>query len=149
MTLEAKLILVAALFLFGLLTGAFGAYTYEHSAFIKYQATVEATAAAQQVVVDDLNKKVKDNSDASDQNLINSVDAIHSFYARYPNLVYRACTGAVPKAPGNPVGSNAASAVPDATTLYISPYTPESCELVAVQLDLLQKLLIQDGVTAR
>ena len=145
-----KLIIGALIALILVGGGAFGGYTFEHDKMVKLEADLNAKVAIQTAAVLAVNKTVKDNENEASTNLVTSVNAVHAYYAAHPvRVLSSANCSALSSTTGNSQVINGASSVPDATTLYASPYSPPDTEDVAVRLDALQKLLVKDGVTVQ
>ena len=138
LTTETKII--GSLVLAGLLFGAgFGA---EYKNMVAYKAEQKGITEAQTTEVKRLNTLIDTNAKDSNENIMETAQSIHAYYKLNPIIRVShdgSCT--MPQAIGNSGSSNDPS-----STYYASPYTPESTELVANQLDLLIKLLYNDGV---
>ena len=117
----------------------------EYRNMIQYKAEQKGIAEAQTTEVHRLNKLIDSNAKDSNENIINTAQSIHDYYIAHPiiRLQNNGC-GPVPQAISSASGVDATS-----TSEYASPYTPESTEIIANQLDLLQKLLIKDGVEVK
>lgn len=102
-----------------------------------FKSAAQAQLAQTKIIND---KNIKEASDAQ-LSFQSATNDIHSYYLANPVRVYNSCGSAVSKAIGDPQRIDDTS-----TTEYASTYTPESTEIIANQLDQLQKLLVADGV---
>jgi len=139
LTIKILVALGAAALLFG------SGYGLEYKHMVEYKAEQKGIAEAQVTLVKNLNATIDTNAKDSNENIINTAQSIHDYYIAHPiiRLQNNGC-GPVPQAISSASGVDATS-----TSEYASPYTPESTEIIANQLDLLQKLLIKDGVEVK
>lgn len=117
----------------------------EYRNMIQYKAEQKGVAEAQVTLVKNLNATIDTNAKDSNENIINTAKSITDYYKSHPVIRLQndgSCS--VPQAISSASGVDAPS-----TSEYASPYTPESTEIIANQLDLLQKLLIKDGVEVK
>jgi len=142
-----KLGIVAAIVVAVYFFGHHQGYQPEHDKFTTFKASVAeagSLAAAQAKQLDAQHEKELQDAQT---NTLNTATAITDYYKSHPVIrVYHDRSGgcSLSKTDSNSSKSDEAS-----TAGYVSPYSPESTEQVANQLDQLQKLLIKDGVTVQ
>src|ERR1035437_8703459 len=128
-----------AIFLF---SAGFGV---EYRNMVAYKAEQKGITEAQvaQVKATD----IKNQGDANDaqQSYAQAITSLDAYYKQHP-VIKLQNNGSCTVSQGTP-GSTGIDG--STTSLYASPYTPQSTELVANQLDLLIKLLYNDGVTIK
>jgi hypothetical protein len=140
-----RLTLVALILFIFMMIGAEAAYSYEHSKLIKLESDLTTKAAVQAALVAKLNQEIKGNADESQSQLQDTAKSITDYYVAHPVRVQvNTCPGTVSSTTGNPARPDAAS-----EPSFLTTYDPEQVELMANQLDLLEKLLIKDGVTVK
>jgi hypothetical protein len=136
LTIKIVAYAAGALFLF---SAGFG---FEYRNMVAYKAEQKGITEAQVTEVKRLNTLIDTNAKDANESLSSSIQNIHAYYKSNP-VIRMQNNGSCSVSQGTP-GSTSSDAT--TTSLYASPYTPESTELVANQLDLLIKLLYNDGV---
>jgi hypothetical protein len=120
-------------------------YGLEYKHMVEYKAEQRGVAEAQVTLVKNLNATIDTNAKDSNENIINTAKSIADYYKSHPVIRLQndgSCS--VPQA-----NSSAPSTDGSTTSKYISAYSPELTEQIANELDLLQKLLIKDGVEVK
>ena len=134
---EALIGLVLIAIIFGL------GYYIESKNFSAYKTEQQILVKDRNDEVAKLNKQLKDNSQNAETQLQDTSKAISDWYVSHPvvRLQPNTCGQQGTGHTNNP------GSVDDTTTeLYASPYSPRDTEQVANRLNLLQQLLIKDGV---
>jgi hypothetical protein len=142
-----ELLFIVLTFLGGALLG----YEHEHKHLEAIEAQQKILSKQQEDAVKVLNKKIEDNANEATTQLQDSAKTITDYYANHPNVVVRVHHDGACSLSGTVSDTSLVNDAPTSAdvTAYVSPYPPESCEVVANQLDELQKLLIKDGVTVK
>jgi hypothetical protein len=128
----------------GLLGGMFwtGGMLYERGTFMLFKGQVQGAASNQAAVT-----KAADIKNESATGLISSLQMVHQYYRDNPVVRVRwdqsSCT--MSKAIDHPEGRDDTSPGENAET-YLSEYSPEETETVAVRLYHLQQRLLAGGV---
>ena len=136
----AVVTLIAA-FLFGVL--------YEHGKLEKLKGELQGAANIQKQVVKAADTKNEGEAHVAQQNYVQAINDLDAYYRTHPVVrVQHTNTCAVPQTTANPQGTDGAAPDGNAAT-YSSPYRPEDTELIAIQLFLLQQLLLADGVMVK
>lgn len=138
-----------AIVVLGALGGAYfkghhDGYAPEHDKVVVLTASVNALGEAKKAESLAADKKAKEQANESEKNTADTINSIYAYYAAHPSVRMRdpnTCSGGLPKA-----ASDSKVADDTAASGYFSPYSPELTELIANQLDQLQKLLVKDGV---
>lgn len=131
----AKLVLLILILVTVVLTVVYVDHLRAEIAGFKSAAQVQL---AQTKIINDKNIKEASDAQLSFQSATND---IHSYYLANPVRVYNSCGSAVPKTSGDTIIANDTS-----QPNFLTTYNPEEVELIANQLDQLQKLLVADGV---
>ena len=131
----------------------FVGYHYESTRWDAANKLTMAQNAIQEAKVAELDKRNQENENVSKIKQASAVAAIDTWYHEHPITITRvqhdsticAAVSSIIESPKE-FDVAATSGVP-ATSIYIDKYDPIKVEQMASQLDELQKLLIQDGVT--
>lgn len=114
----------------------------EHERFAAYKNVQKGEGIAQEIITKQVDKQNKENANVSENDLLTSLQSVHDYYRRNPVVrVRNTCSSTTPKTDNYSLGAHDSPALG-----YVTPYSPDATETVAVRLDTLQKLLIKDGV---
>jgi hypothetical protein len=135
--------LVGGVLLASLLFGA--GFGVEYRNMVAYKAEQKGITEAQAAQVKATDLKNKGDANDAQQSYAQAITSLDAYYKQHP-VIKLQNTSCNPLSQTSP-GSTGTDATP--TSLYASTYSPEDTELVANQLDLLIKLLYNDGVTIK
>lgn len=121
----------------------------ERGRFLQYKGEVKGAVSVQEQTTKAADKKNEGEAHATEQNYVQAINDLNRYWTTHPVIRVQhdnICT--LSQTPGNPTTTNGTAPGGNAAT-YISPYSPQETERVAIQLHMLQQLLIADGVTIK